>query len=69
MTNTKINKLLCDKVKLLKWLSKYTVNAGELGPLGKLGPDNTWLNEIRFFLLNYNTSTAYQNHIDFSKAK
>ena len=30
-----------------------TVNAGELGPpcLGKLSPDNTWLNEIGFFLL------------------
>ena len=28
-----------------------TVNAGELGPRGKLGPDSIWLNEIRFFLL------------------
>ena len=28
-----------------------TVNAGELGPLGKLSPDNIQLNEIGFFLL------------------
>ena len=29
-----------------------TVNARELGgPHGKLGPDNTWLNEFGFFLL------------------
>ena len=28
-----------------------TVNAGELGPRGKLGPYNTWLNEIGLSLL------------------
>ena len=28
-----------------------TVHAGELGPLGKFGPDNIQLNEIGFFLL------------------
>ena len=29
----------------------HTVNAGELGPPGKLGPYNTWLNKIGVFLL------------------
>ena len=46
-----------------------TVNARELGgPHGKLGPDNTWLNEFGVFLLKLycnNTSTAYGN--DFGK--
>ena len=28
-----------------------TVLEGEFGPHGKLGPHNTWLNEIGFFLL------------------
>ena len=37
-------------LELGRFYSQVTVNAGELGPLGKLGSDNTWLNEIGFFL-------------------
>ena len=36
---------------LVKYWQISTVHAGELGPRGKLGPDNNWLNEIGFFLL------------------
>ena len=39
------------KRQINSFSSECTVNAGELGPLGKLGPDNTWLNKIGFFLL------------------
>ena len=56
-----------------------TVLAGELGPRGKLGPDNIRLNKIRFscYCNNTCTSTAYRNpwytilnmacHMDFGK--
>ena len=32
-------------------INHSTVHAGELGPRGKLSPDNNWLNKIGFFLL------------------
>ena len=46
---------ICWKSPLSNFLSSnviwVTVLEGELGPHGKLGPHNTWLNEMGFFLL------------------
>ena len=53
----------------MNFVGRYTVNAGELGPLGKLGPHNIHLNEIEVFLALARTINSFKNPyiMDFGK--